>query len=235
MDDMVDFREPAAPAPSRTDEHLVATIRGGDLTGFEELMRRYNQRLFRVARAILKDEDEAQDALQQAYIQAYRHLDDFSGRAALSTWLTRIVINEALGRRRARRPDRPGDEIDEHTMSHARVPLPDPEQLAYGAELRGLIEASIDALPDGYRLVFVCRDVEGLTTAETATALEVGEEAVKTRLHRARAMLRRDLFARAGAASVEAFAFRGARCDAMVSRVLGLLAAGPAGVDGPRA
>jgi RNA polymerase sigma-70 factor (ECF subfamily) len=207
--------------PSISDEVLVGRIRGGDLRLFEEVMRRHNQRLYRVARAIVQDEDEAEDVMQQAYIQAYLHLDQFSGRSRLSTWLTRIAIHEALGRRRKRRDDQWPAGRDEDRMTGATTrDNPDPERLAYAAELRTLIESSIDALPDGYRLVFMCREVEGLSTAETADALELGEEAVKTRLHRARAMLRREMFARAGSASVEAFTFYRPRCDAVVRRVL---------------
>jgi RNA polymerase sigma-70 factor (ECF subfamily) len=206
------------------DQELVDRIRGGDLVLFEEVMRRYNQRLYRVARAILKDEDEAEDVMQQAYIQAYLHLEQFSGRSRLSTWLTRIAIHEALGRRRKRRDDQLPTDRDEDVMSRATPETPDPERLAYAAELRTLLESSIDALPDAYRLVFVCREVEGLSTAETAEALEVGEEAVKTRLHRARAMLRHELFARAGSTSMDAFTFYRPRCDAVVQRVLDYIA-----------
>ena len=210
------IRLPAVP-----DEELVSRIRTGDLRLFEELMRRYNQRLYRVARAIVKDEDEAEDVMQQAYIQAYLHLDQFSGRSQLATWLTRIAIREALGRRRKRREDQWPAGRDEDRMLPVNAPdSPDPERLAYAAEIRTLLESSIDALPDTYRLVFVCREVEGLSTSETADALELGEEAVKTRLHRARGMLRRELFARAGSASMEAFTFYRPRCDRVVRRVL---------------
>ena len=200
------------------DQDLVTLIRSGDTGLFEEVMRRHNQRLYRVARAIVKDEQDAEDVMQQAYVQAYLHLDQFEGRAQLSTWLTRIAIHEALQRRRKHHPD-VLTESDEHFMAQPDTTTPDPERLAYAGELRQLLESSIDALPDGYRLVFMCREVEGLSTSETADVLEVGEEAVKTRLHRARAMLRRELFARAGAKTVDAFAFHRTRCDAVVAAV----------------
>jgi len=216
---------PSAPAPL-SDEALVARVRGGDLSAFEEVMRRHNQRLYRVARAIVKDEHEAEDVMQQAYVNAFVHIDQFSGRSQLSTWLTRIAIHEAIGRRRTRQAAVSSEPI-ETAMSHTASDLPTPERLAYAAELRALLESSIDALPEAYRIVFMCREVEGLSTGETADVLEVGEEAVKTRLHRARAMLRRELFTRAGSASVEAFAFYRPRCDALVRRVLEQLGARP--------
>jgi len=208
-----------------SEEHspasLLAKVRVSDVSAFEEVMRRYNQRLYRVARSIVQDDAAAEDVLQQAYIRAFTHLHQFDGRAQLSTWLTRIAIREAIGhRRKAQQLARREDTSQGHIMSDVHARIPDPESQAYMAELKQLMEASIDALPESYRLVFVCREVEGLTTAETADALQVGEEAVKTRLHRARAMLRRELFARAGASSVEAFAFHRTRCDAVVQRVL---------------
>jgi RNA polymerase sigma-70 factor (ECF subfamily) len=202
------------------ESSVMSRLRAGDAAAFEEVMRACNQRLYRVARAILQDDAAAEDVVQQAYIQAFTHLHQFGGRSQLSTWLTRIAIREAGAQRRkamrkaAREESAGGDVADMHTT------LPDPEAQAYAAELKRLMESSIDALPEPYRVVFVCRELEGLSTAETAEALEVGEEAVKTRLHRARAMLRRELFARAGGATAEAFAFGRSRCDAVVARVL---------------
>jgi RNA polymerase sigma-70 factor, ECF subfamily len=216
---------PPAPPPL-PDEALVARVREGDLSAFEEVMRRHNQRLYRVARAIVKDEHEAEDVMQQAYVNAFVHIGQFSGRSQLSTWLTRITIHEAIRRLRTRQAAASSEPI-ETAMSHTASELPTPERLAYAAELRSLLEASSDALPEAYRIVFVCREVEGLSTGETADVLDVGEEAVKTRLHRARAMLRRELFTRAGSASVEAFAFYRPRCDALVRRVLEQLGARP--------
>src|SRR5262249_48571804 len=151
---------------------------------YEVLMRRYNQRLFRVARSILRDGAEAEDVMQDAYVRAYEHLGDFAGQAKFSTWLTRIAVHEAL--RRARRQSRMGN-LD-FVMETASVKIPSPEQQVYDRELRIALERAIDRLPDGYRSVFVLRMVEGLDVAETAGALELGAEAVKTRLHRARAM-----------------------------------------------
>jgi len=205
------------------DEELVARIRGGEPALFEEMMRRYNQRLYRVVRAILRDEHETEDVMQQAYVQAFKHLDQFEGRSQFSTWLTRIAIHEALGRRRGRDVNAV-EGSGEAVMSQVESHMPDPERLAYAGELRSLLERSIDALPEAYRLVFVCREIEGLTTAETADLLDVGDEAVKTRLHRARTMLRRELFDRVGGTTADAFAFHRSRCDVLVRAVLEHLA-----------
>ena len=204
-----------------TDDVLVAGVLEGQTPLFEELMRRYNQRVYRVARAIVKDEAEAEDVMQQAYLNAFSHLRQFAGRAQFSTWLTRIVIHEALGRRR--RALRPGDRVaesEEGAMSQAESTVPSPERQAYASELKRLIEESVDALPDTYRAVFMLRDIEGLSTAETAEGLDLGEEAVKTRLHRARAIVRRELFARAGGKTADAFTFQAPRCDRVVRFVL---------------
>jgi len=209
-----------------TDDDIVARVRAGETALFEELMRRYNQRVYRVARAIIKDETEAEDIMQQAYVNAFTHLDQFEKRATFSTWLTRIAIYEALGRRRRSRAaaslseDEDGEAIP--LMDTAR---PDPERQAYASELKTLIEDAVDALPENYRAVFMLREVEGLSTAETAQGLDLGEEAVKTRLHRARAMLRRELYARAGGNTADAFTFHLSRCDRVVEGVFARLRA----------
>jgi RNA polymerase sigma-70 factor (ECF subfamily) len=217
--------EGSAHPSSLTDGQLVARIRAGDVALFEELMRRYNQRVYRVARAIIKDETEAEDVMQQAYVNAFTHLHQFEERAKFSTWLTRIAIHEALLRRRQARPtDQMATDAEGEPMPHTHAHLPDPERQAYAAELRALLEASVDALPESYRIVFMCRDIEGLSTLETADALELGEEAVKTRLHRARAMLRRELYQRAGGSTADAYTFHRTRCDAMRQRVFAILA-----------
>jgi RNA polymerase sigma-70 factor (ECF subfamily) len=210
-----------------TDEQLIGRVCAGETALFEELMRRYNQRVYRVARAIVKNESEAEDVMQQAYLNAFTHLRQFAERAKFSTWLTRIVIHEALGRRR--RLARPGEQMtndpEGDAMSRAESSGPSPERQAYASELKRLVEESVDALPDTYRAVFMLRDIEGLSTAETAEGLELGEEAVKTRLHRARAIVRRELFARAGGTTADAFTFGLTRCDALVHRVFEQIAA----------
>ncbi len=201
-----------------SDREVIARVRAGEIALFEVLMRRYNQRVYRVARAVVKDETEAEDVMQQAYINAYTHLDQFAERAQFPTWLIRIAIFEALSRRRRQRSTEPLDTVDANgdDMETVKSPEADPERQAYAGELKRLLEASVDALPEPYRLVFMLREVEGLSTAETAEGLDIGEEAVKTRLHRARAMMRRELFERAGASGSEAFNFHLSRCDALV-------------------
>ena len=205
-----------------TDEHVVSQVVAGQTALFEVLMRRYNERVYRAVRAILRDEAEAEDAMQQAYLNAYSHLRQFDHRAKFSTWLTRIAINEALSRVRRRRAYEP---FDEETSNVERFPAANPERAAVTKELHQLLEWAIDELPDGAREVFVLREVEGLSTAEVAAALEVSEDVVKTRLSRARSALRRLLVERTGAATPDAFRFYRPRCDLVVSRVLAIITA----------
>jgi RNA polymerase sigma-70 factor (ECF subfamily) len=201
---------------------VVRRVLEGETALFEILMRRYNQRLYRVARAILRDDGEAEDVMQQAYVNAYRHLDQFAGRAMFSTWLTKIAVHEALAR--ARRLGRFHEQeavhdSDGETMSALKSPAPDPERQAFAAELRALIESAIEALPEHYRALFVMREVEGMSTAESAECLDITEETAKTRLHRARMMLREALYERAGIESGAAFPFQAPRCDRVVAAV----------------
>lgn len=201
-----------------TDSEIVQRVRAGETALFEILMRRHNQRVYRVARAVLKDEHEAEDVMQQAYINAYLHLAQFEDRAQFSTWLTRITVREALARRRRSKPEDPVDTFDD---MHADQP--DPEHQAYAGELGRLIEDAVDTLPEGYRVVFMLREVEGLSTNETAATLELGEEAVKTRLHRAKAMVRTAVTDRLGGSAPRAFEFGAQRCDRVVAAVLARL------------
>lgn len=206
-----------------SDEQVVTQIVAGQTAMFEVLMRRHNERLYRAARAILRDDAEAEDVMQQAYVNAYAHLRQFDGRSAFSTWLTRIAVNEAIGRARRRgRYQRLGDhEPATGLVEVSSMPMPrDPEKQAFAREIRVVLEAAIDRLSDGYREVFVLRDVEGLSTAETADTLGVSESVVKTRLLRARAALRRDLSMRIGTAAATSFAFLRPRCDRVVNAVL---------------
>jgi RNA polymerase sigma-70 factor (ECF subfamily) len=206
------------------DDEVVRRVLAGETSLFDVLMRRYNQRLYRVARAIVRDDVQAEDVKQQAYVNAYRHLDQFAGRAMFSTWLTRIAVHEALAR--ARRRDRfdekqeAADERDWDTMDALRAPGPDPERQAFAGELRGLIESAIEALPDHYRAVFVMRAVEGMSTSESAECLDITEETAKTRLHRARLLLRDTLYERAGIESAAPFSFEAPRCNRVVTAVL---------------
>ena len=199
-----------------TDAEIVERVRAGETALFEILMRRHNQRIYRAARAVIKDEADTEDVMQQAYINAFTHLSQFQDRSQFSTWLTRITVHEALARRRKWKPE----ETSEDVMETLTSPQPDPERQAYAAELRRVLEAAVDSLPETYRLVFMLRDIEGLSTSETAAGLELSDEAVKTRLHRARAMVRSAITERVGASMAEAFAFQAPRCDRVVAAVM---------------
>jgi len=209
---------------SLTDAEVVDLVRAGNTALFEILMRRHNQRVYRVARAVVRDEADAEDVMQQAYVNAFVHLDQFEQRSQFSTWLTRITLYEALARRRKRRPTDPLPAADHaeagDTMETFIAPQANPERQAYAAELGRVLESAVDALPDGYRAVFMLREIEGLSTSETAEGLGLGEEAVKTRLHRARAMIRQTITDRLGASGREAFQFPAVRCDRVVAAVL---------------
>jgi RNA polymerase sigma-70 factor (ECF subfamily) len=208
-----------------SDEQIVTRVLAGQTALFEVLMRRHNERLYRAARAIVKDDSEAEDVMQQAYVNAYSHLRQFDGRSAFSTWLTRIAVHEALARARKRRRY---TNMDIEDISAVEFPAPaqvsNPERLAFARELAVVMEAAIDRLPDGNREVFVLRQVEGISTAEAAAVLSVSEDVVKTRLSRARAALRRDLQAYADAAASSAFPFARPRCDRVVAAVLARIA-----------
>ena len=209
-----------------TDEQVVTQVLSGQTALFEVLMRRYNERVYRAVRAIVRAEPEAEDVMQQAYVNAFTHLRQFNGSAQFSTWLTRITINEALARvRRHGRYQSLDDELSNAEPWMWRNPTANPERQAFAAELRGLLEWAIDTLPDGMREVFVLRDVEGLTTFEVAQCLGVSEDVVKTRLSRGRAALRRVLLERTGATASEAFRFYRPRCDRVAARVLTLITA----------
>ena len=207
---------PASQPATLTDEEIVERILGGETALFELLMRRYNQRLYRVTRAIVRDEGEAEDVTQDTYVRAFEHLDQFAGRARFSTWLTRIAVHEASARLRRR-----GRQSDlEEIMPTLASASAGPEQRAADHELGQAIEAAVDALPEVYGSVFMLREVEGLSTAETAACLDINAETVKTRLHRARALLRNHINARIGGAVRETFQFAGARCDLTVAAVM---------------
>jgi RNA polymerase sigma-70 factor (ECF subfamily) len=202
-----------------SDEKLLQLVRAGDTALFEVLMRRYNQRLYRVVRSIMGNSNEIEDAIQQAYVNAYFHLDQFAERARFATWLTKIAVHEALARARRHRPADGRDAIDPK-MVEPLSQQPDPEHQAFASEVAAMLEAAVESLPENYRVVFMLREIEGLSTTDTAECLEINEDTVKTRLHRARGLLRDELYARAGAASVDAFQFHASRCDRIVAHVL---------------
>jgi RNA polymerase sigma-70 factor (ECF subfamily) len=211
---------------SPADSEIIQRVLAGDVDAYEVIMRRHNQRLYRAARAILRNDDEAEDVIQEAYVRAYQHLRDFAGEAQFSTWLTRIAVNEALARLRLRHriadAAESGDDRRE-PMERFASPGPGPEQQAVESEIRRVLEAAIDTLPEPYRVVFVLRQIEEMDTANTAACLDLSEETVKIRLHRSRRMLRRELSARAGAASSQAFLFKADRCDRVVRAVFAAL------------
>ena len=205
------------------DSEIVRRIRAGEIALFELLYRRYHQRIYRVARAVVQDDAEAADVVQEAYLRAYSHLDQFAGRARFSTWLTRIAVHTA--RRRARRRSRqPANDV---VLASPRGGIEreiateiDPEKQAFGKEVKTILEAAIEALPDRYRTVFMMREIEEMSIAETAACLNLTRDAVKTRLHRARILLRRRIYSSAGSGRGSAFWFAGSRCERILARVL---------------
>jgi RNA polymerase sigma-70 factor, ECF subfamily len=219
---MVSPAEVATSQEPLSDEEVVARVLAGETGMFEILMRRHNQRLYRVARAILRNDGEAEDVMQDAYVRAYEHLDQFAGRAKFSTWLTRIAVHEALARKhRGNRyqelepiSEREGDPMDRFASL-----APNPEQQASNSEIRRLLEEAVEKLPDVYRTIFVLRDIEEMSTTDAAEVLDISEENVKVRLHRARGLLRKNLYAHAGMARKEAFDFHAVRCDRVVKNV----------------
>jgi RNA polymerase sigma-70 factor (ECF subfamily) len=204
------------------DEDIVDRIRAGETALYEIIMRRHNQRLYRVAVSILRNDAEAEDVMQEAYVRAYTHLNQFAGEAKFSTWLTKIAAHEALARLRGRGRIDDLDLILEtniHVMANVQKTTRDPEKQTYDEELRVVMERAINSLPDTYRSVFVLRAVEGLNVAETAACLDLSLEAVKTRFHRGRSLLRQELEQRAGITAAQAFPFHLSRCDRIVEAV----------------
>jgi RNA polymerase sigma-70 factor (ECF subfamily) len=217
----------SSPFTALSDTEVVTRIRAGDSGLFEILMRRHNQRVYRVVRAVVKDEADVEDVMQQAYVNAFTHLHQFEERSQFSTWLIRIALHEAFGRRRKMRQfdsavrvglDQDADRGE--LMDTLASPQADPERQAYAQELHRLLEAAVDTLPETYRTVFMLRDIEGLSTSETGEGLGLGEEAVKTRLHRARSMIRRAVTLRIGEVAAGAFQFHAPRCDRVVAAVM---------------
>jgi RNA polymerase sigma-70 factor (ECF subfamily) len=216
----------AAPRRDLSDAELAAAIGRGDADAFVVLMRRLNRPLYRVARSILRDDSEAEDALQDAYLQAYRNIGAFRGDATLKTWLTRIVVNEAIARSRktSRRASviqlhgLLGDGMDENDIDEDGAAQP--EQMALRSQVRAVLEKSIDALPDAFRTVFVLRAVEDMSIDEVAACLGIPAATVRTRFFRARNLLRQALSRHIDFAFDDAFGFDGARCDRIVAAVV---------------
>jgi RNA polymerase sigma-70 factor (ECF subfamily) len=225
-----------------TDLALAERIGEGDQRAFEALMRKYNGKLFRIARAILKDDSDAEDILQESYLDAYRHIRDFRGGSELATWLTRIVINQALMRvrkERRRTSILPFRTALTHETESPEAQVPDqqsesPSASVIRAETRRMLERRIDELPVAFRTVFVMREVEEMSVEETARCLSISPATVRTRLFRARALLRESLARDIDTVTGDVFAFAGARCDRIVAAVLAQLnSAAPSATDQP--
>ena len=227
------------PVPSQkpdrdglTDQELVDLASQRDEAAIRTITKRHNRRIYRVARAILRNDVEAEDVVQETYVRALTGLAGFRGEAALGTWLTRIAMNEALGRLRRQRPTVDWDTVGEQPRIQAEIiQFPasamtgDPERTMAQSEIRNFLEKAIDSLPDGFRMVFVTRIVEGMSVEETAEALGLRPETVKTRLHRARSLLRDTLEKELGPALTDTFPFDGRRCERMTDAVVRRLCA----------
>lgn len=224
----------AAGTPAADSEQaLVAAARQGSESAIRRLIKANNQRLFRVARSVMRNDGEAEDVVQAAYVKAFTHLETFRGESQFSTWLTRIALNDALGRVRKRRVTTDLTALDAAVESDSGlgslfplslVPL-SADSEASRTEMRKLLEHAIDQLPEAFRLVFILRDVEGLSIAEAASQLGIKPETVKTRLHRARQLLRATIEQQISGSFADVFPFDGARCDSMADKVIAALAA----------
>jgi RNA polymerase sigma-70 factor (ECF subfamily) len=201
-----------------SEKEIVRRVRAGETGLFELLFRRHRQRVYRVARAIVRDDAEAADVVQEAYLRAYTHLDQFAGRATFSTWLTKIAVYLAWNRARLRGRQKERRAVPAGGGDAAEVEIAagsDPERQAFGKEVKMILETAIDTLPDRYRAIFMMREVEEMSTAETAECLNLSQDTVKTRLHRARALLREKLYSSVGPLGAETFRFGGSNCQRM--------------------
>jgi len=207
------------------DQALIRRALARDEGAFRAIMQANNRRLYRLARGILRNDAEAEDAVQEAYVRAFTHLASFRGESSLATWLGRIVLNEALGRLRRERPRVDVDLVDHAAMEAQIIQFPlvtadDPEKSMAQREIRDVVEHAIDDLPEAFRMVFITRVIEGMNVDETARILGLKPETVKTRLHRARAMLRENVERKIGPVVLAAFPFAGKRCERLTEAVL---------------
>jgi len=227
-------QSPASPTRAAPeDADLVRRALSGSADAFRTIMQGNNRRLYRIARSVLRDNTEAEDAVQEAYIAAFSHLAEYRGESPLAAWLSRIVMNEALGRLRRRRSGARTVPLEEMRSEAEIIPFPhsvqheDPERTMAQRELLRLVERAADDLPDAYRVVFVTRVIEGMSVEETAELLEIKPETVKTRLHRARRMVRNRLDEQIGPVLMDAFPFAGRRCERITAEVLRRLGFSP--------
>jgi len=224
---------PPVTAAATSDAELIRRARNRDEAAIRTILQANNRRLYRIARGILRNDSEAEDAVQEGYLQAFTHLDKFRGDSSLATWLARIVMNEALGRLRRQRPsvdwttlgpDIPEAQIIQFPVSSRPE---DPEKSMAQREIQQVVEHAIDELPEAFRIVFITRVMEGMNVEETAELLGLKPETVKTRLHRARSMLRDSVENKIGPLVMEAFPFAGRRCERLTEAVVKRLAMAP--------
>jgi RNA polymerase sigma-70 factor, ECF subfamily len=217
---------PQIASTGSSDADLVARARARDEAAIRAIMQANNRRLYRIARGILRNDGEAEDVVQETYVRAFTHLQDFRGDSSLATWLARIAMNEALGRLRRARPSVDFSTLAPGVLEAQIIQFPlsaaseDPERSMAQREIQVVVEHAIDELPDGFRLVFITRVIEGMNVEETAEILGLKPETVKTRLHRARAMLRESVEKKIGPVVMEAFPFAGKRCERLTDAVL---------------
>src|SRR6476469_2014641 len=207
------------------DAELVRRALGREEAAVRTIMQSNNRRLYRRARGVLRNDSEAEDVVQDTYVRAFTHLEQFRGDSSLSTWLSRIAMNESLGRLRRQRPGVEWSELEKSTPQAQIIPFPlvssdDPEKSMAQREIQQVVEHAIDELPEPFRLVFITRVIEGMNVEETAEILGLKPETVKTRLHRARAMLRDNVEKKIGPVVMEAFPFAGKRCERLTAAVL---------------
>ena len=210
------------------DGELVRRALAGDEPAIRAILKANNRRLFRIARGILRDDSEAEDVVQETYVRALTHLGGFRGDSSLSTWLSRIAMNEALGRLRRQKPGVEWSELEQSAPQAQIIPFPlassdDPEKTMAQREIRDVVEHAIDELPEPFRLVFITRVIEGMNVEETAEILGLKPETVKTRLHRARNLLRDNVERKIGPVVMEAFPFAGRRCEQLAEKVIARL------------
>jgi len=218
---------PLQHAPSASDDgELVRRALARDGTAFRTIMERYNRRLYRIARGILRNDSEAEDVVQEAYVSAFAHLESFRGDSSLATWLSRITINEALGRMRRERPAVDLAVVETQRREAQIIQFPqtgtstDPERTMAQRQILELVERATDNLPEPFRIVFVTRVIEGMSVEETAELLGLRPETVKTRLHRARRLVREQLDKQIGPVLMDAFPFAGRRCQRVTEAVM---------------
>jgi RNA polymerase sigma-70 factor, ECF subfamily len=231
---------PARARQECSDIELLRLARKGDSAAFRSLIRRHDRYLYRMARSVLLNDQDAEDVVQETYVRAFTRLVDFRGESSLSTWLTRIVLNESRRRHRRHRRlvglevlDTPSGQRSAQNYSSTIAPVEDPERAAAQNQIRIVLERAIDGLPEAFRTVFVMREVQGLSTEETASVLGILPQTVKTRLHRARRLLREALGEQFRANLKDVFPFERTRCDRLVSRLLDQLGLPPVPPDLP--